>query len=74
MMQNHSHINFDVVGGRDHFEKVWKTCPQETIDDKKMKNIMTTIIWEPYDGQHIVYACKVLAGKAFATGAITKEE
>ena len=35
---------------------------------------MKTITWEPCDGQHIVYACKVLGGQAFATSAITKEE
>ena len=37
-------------------------------------NMMKTIIWEPCDGQHIVYACKVLDGQAFAAGAITEEE
>ena len=35
---------------------------------------MKTITWEPYDGQHIVYACKVLGGQVFAAGAITKDE
>ena len=35
---------------------------------------MKTITWEPCDGQHIVYAYKVLGGQAFATTAITEEE
>ena len=35
---------------------------------------MKTIMWEPYDGQHIVYACNVLAKEAFAAGDITEEE
>ena len=72
--ESHSRINFDVVGGRDHFEKVWKRWPEGAIDDKKMENMMKTITWEPCDGQHIVYACKVLGGQAFAAGAITEEE
>ena len=72
--ESQSRINFDVVGGRDHFEKVWKTWPEGAIHDEKLENMMKTIIWEPCDGQHIVYACKVLGGEAFAAGAITKEE
>ena len=35
---------------------------------------MKTITWEPYDGQHIVYAYKVLGGQAFVAGAIIEEE
>ena len=35
---------------------------------------MKTIIWEPCDGQHIVYACKVLGEEAFAAAAIIEEE
>ena len=31
-------------------------------------------MWEPYDGQHIVYACNVLAEEAFAIGDIIEEE
>ena len=72
--ESQSRINFDVVGGRDHFEKVWKTWPEGATDDEKMENMMKTITWEPYDGQHIVYACKVLDGQAFVAGAITEEE
>ena len=72
--ESQSRINFDVVGGRDHFEKVWKTWPDGATDDKKMENMMKTITWKPCDGQHIVYACKVLGGQAFATGAIIEEE
>ena len=72
--ESQSHINFDVVRGQDHFEKVWKTWPERATDDEKMENMMKTITWEPCDGQHIVYACKVLGGQAFATGAITEEE
>ena len=34
---------------------------------------MKTITWEPYDGQNIVYACKMLGGQAFTAGAITEE-
>ena len=72
--ESQSRINFDVVGGRDHFEKVWKTWPEGATDDEKMENMMKTITWEPCDGQHIVYACKVLGGQTFAAGAITEEE
>ena len=72
--KSESHINFDVVGGRDHFEKVWKTWPEGASADEKMQNMMKTITWEPCDGQHIVYACKVLGGQAFAAGVITEEE
>ena len=72
--QSQSRINFDVMGGRDHFEKVWKTWPEGATNDEKMENMMKTITWEPCDGQHIVYACKVLGGQAFAAGAITEEE
>ena len=72
--ESQSRINFDVMGGRDHFEKVWKTWPEGGTDDEKMENMMKTITWEPCDGQYIVYVCKVLGGEAFATDAITKEE
>ena len=72
--ESQSHINFDVMGGRDHFEKVWKTWPEGATDDEKMENMMKIITWEPCDGQHIVYACKVLGGQAFAASAITEEE
>ena len=73
-VESQSRINFDVMRGRDHFERVWKTWPEEATDDEKMENMMKTITWEPCDGQNIVYACKVLGGQAFAVGAVTKEE
>ena len=72
--ESQSHINFNVVGGRDHFEKVWKTWPEGATHEEKLENMMKTITREPCDGQHIVYACKVLGREAFAAGAITEEE
>ena len=72
--ESQSHINFNVMGGQDHFEKVWKTWPKGATNDEKMENMMKTITWEPCDGQHIVYACKVLGGQVFAASAITEEE
>ena len=41
--ESQSRINFDVVGGQDHFEKVWKTWPKGAIADEKMQNMMKTI-------------------------------
>ena len=41
--ESQSRINFDVVGGRDHFEKVWKTWLEGGTDDEKMENMMKTI-------------------------------
>ena len=35
---------------------------------------MNSIIWEPYDGQHIVHACKILAEEAVSRRDITEEE
>ena len=35
---------------------------------------MNSIIWELFDRQHIVHACKVLAKEAVARGDITEEE
>ena len=72
--ESQNRMKFDVVGGQDHFEKVWKTWPEGATDDEKLENMMKTITWQPCDGQHIVYACKVLGGQAFATSAITEEE
>ena len=73
-VESQSRRNFDVIGGRDHFEKVWKTWPERATVDEKMQNMIKTITWEPCDGQHIVYACKVLGGQAFAAGVIIEEE
>ena len=42
--------------------------------EEKLEKMMKTIMWEPCDGQHIVYACNVLAEEAFAVGEITEED
>ena len=66
-------VDFNVVDGRNHFEKVWKNWPEGGTEEK-LEKMMRTIMWEPCDGQHIVYACNVLAKEAFAAGEITEEE
>ena len=73
-IESQSHINFDVMDGQDHFEKVWKTWIEGATNDGKMENMMKKITWKPCDGQHIVYVCKVLGGQAFAAGAIIEKE
>ena len=67
-------VDFDVLNGRDDFEKVWKSWPEGATNKEKMENLMKTIMWKPCDGQHIVYACNVLAEEAFAACDITEEE
>ena len=41
--ESQSCINFDVMGGRDHFEKVWKTWPEGATNDEKMENMMKIV-------------------------------
>ena len=67
-------VDFKVVYGRDYFEKVSKTLSEGAIDDKKLKHMMKTIMWEPCDGQDIIYACNELAEEAFVADDITKDE
>ena len=67
-------VDFNVVDGRNHFEKVWKSWPKGATNNEKLGKMMKTIMWEPCDGQHIIYACNVLVEEAFATSDITEEE
>ena len=67
-------VEFNVVDGQNHFEKVWKSWPKGGTNDEKLEKMMKTIMWEPCDGQHIVYACNVLAEDAFVAGDIIEEE
>ena len=67
-------VNFNVADGQNHFEKVWKSWLEGGTEEEKLEKMMKTVMWEPYDGQHIVYACNVLAEEAFAVGEIIEEE
>ena len=67
-------VDFNVADGRNHFENVWKSWPEGGIEEEKLEKMMRTIMWEPCDGQHIVYACNVLAEEAFAAGEITEDK
>ena len=67
-------VDFNVRGGQDQYFDVLQKWPEGKTAEEKQESLMNSIIWEPYDGQHIVHACKVLAEAAFASGDITKEE
>ena len=71
--ESQTQVNFELNDTRDQFERVWKSWPVGTSDDEKLHNMMQTIMWEPCDGQHILYACNVIAERAFAEGAITED-
>ena len=67
-------VDFNSRGARDHFFEVLQNWPEGSTDEEKQKNMMESIIWEPCDGQHIVYACKVNAKDALARGDISNEQ
>ena len=54
-------ISFEEATARMEFMEVWKKWPVGTTREEKLEDFLKNILWDTIDGQHIAYACKVLA-------------
>ena len=57
-------ISFEEVSARTKFMEVWEKWPIGTTKEEKLEDFLKNIVWDTVDGQHIAYACKVLAKDA----------
>ena len=55
------------------FMKVWEKWLVGTIREKKLEDFLKNILWNTVDGQHIAYACKVLAKDDVKKGKLDTE-
>ena len=54
-------ISFEEASARTKFMEVWEKWPVGTTREEKLEDFLKNILWDTVDGQHIAYACKVLA-------------
>ena len=54
-------ISFEEATARTKFMEVQEKWPIGTIREEKLEDFLKNILWDIVDGQHIAYACKVLA-------------
>ena len=54
-------IWFEEARARTKFMEVWEKWPVGTTREEKLEDFLKNILWDTVDGQHIAYACKVLA-------------
>jgi hypothetical protein len=58
---------------REDFEATFQNHQDEGNPLSRTDFLTNNILWQPVDGQHIIYACKVLAREAFQRRDITEE-
>ena len=61
---NDRNISFEEASVQTKFIKVWEKWPVGTTREEKLENFLKNIVWDIVNGQHIAYACKVLAKDA----------
>ena len=57
-------ISFEEASARMKFMEVWEKWPVGTTREEKLEDFLKNMVWDTVDGQHIAYACKVLAKDA----------
>ena len=67
-------VGFNVERTRQQFEEICSGWGVGASEEDQWNDMFQTIKWEPCDGQHILYACNILAQEAFQKGHITKED
>ena len=66
-------IWFEEARARTKFVEVWEKWPVGTIREEKLEDFLKNILWDAVDGQHITYACKVLAKDNIKKGKLDTE-
>ena len=63
--ESDQNVSFEEASARTKFMEVWEKWPVGTTREEKLEDFLKNIVlWDTVDGQHIAYACKVLAKDA----------
>ena len=72
-VESDRNIWFEEVGTQTKFMEVWEKWLVGTTREEKLEDFLKNILWDTVDGQHIAYACKVLANDDVKKGKLDTE-
>ena len=72
-IESDQNISFEEARAQTKFMEVWEKWSIGTKRKEKLEDFLKNILWDTVDGQHIVYACKVLAKDDVKKGKLDTE-